>query len=240
MKDSRDSAASPGNALNTPDLSRFCLEPDAAESRRALAWVNSICLVYLLIGVIGLKPPAPAINRHPSASEEAVPTIIEPLIPATPVISPDLNPEEAPSERSSDDAGGVAVTLDSPAVAFAVPTVGNMLVPLNKAAPPPAKPMQAVVSMSAPRIEQIMATGVGGNRPPPPYPADSLRRREEGTVLLLIEVDDSGRIADVTVKESSGYPRLDQLTADYVRRHWLFSAGKGTRLYESPIVFQLK
>ena len=41
----------------TDNLARFCLEPDVSETRRALAWVNAICFAYLLIGLIGLKPP---------------------------------------------------------------------------------------------------------------------------------------------------------------------------------------
>jgi len=40
------------------DLPRFCLELEPAESNRALAWVISICLAYLIVGLIGIRPPA--------------------------------------------------------------------------------------------------------------------------------------------------------------------------------------
>jgi protein TonB len=132
------------------------------------------------------------------------------------------------------------VVVDSPAVAFAVPTVGNVLVPMGMAQAPPANPMQGVAPLSAPRIEQIGVTGIGGSRPPPVYPRESLLNREQGTVVLLIEVDESGKITSVQVKESSGYPRLDQASVDHVRRRWFFALGKGKRVYESPIIFQLK
>jgi TonB family protein len=58
-------------------------------------------------------------------------------------------------------------------------------------------------------------------------------------VVLLIEVDESGKITSVTVKTSSGYSRLDQATADYVRRHWLFDPANSVRKFEAPISFHL-
>jgi protein TonB len=146
---------------------------------------------------------------------------------------------------------------------FSVPTIGNLLVPLTLAPAPPPKPMEAVVPLSAPslgqlggsntgsrrappppieqlpRIEQIRATGIEGNRPPPPYPEESLMNREEGRVVLLIEVDESGKITSVTVKSSSGHSQLDWATADYVRRHWLFDPANRVRKFEAPISFHL-
>ena len=221
------------------DLARFCLEPDTAEAKRALAWVNAICLAYLVIGLLGLRPPPIYVVKHP-LPEEAVPTVIEPLISAVQQIAPDSAAEEAPSEQTSDEAPGVAVVADSAAVAFSVPTVGNVLVPMSMAQAPPAHPMAAATPIRTPHIEQITTTGTGGSRPAPPYPIESRMHREEGTVLLLIEVDESGKIASVAVKESSGYTRLDQGTTEYVRRHWFFGPAKGTRWYESPIIFQIR
>ena len=77
------------------DLARFCLEPDTAEAKRALAWVNAICLAYLVIGLLGLRPPPIYVVKHP-LPEEAVPTVIEPLISAVQQIAPDSATEEAP------------------------------------------------------------------------------------------------------------------------------------------------
>lgn len=222
------------------DLARYCLEPDAAESVRQLAWVNSVCLAFIVMGILGLKPQPVIINKRPVTQEDAAPTVIEPLVAAVQTVNPDSTAEEASSDQPTDAGSIVAVVADSPAVAFSVPTVGNTLVSLNMAQAPPAHPMQAAVAVSAPRIEQINITGTSGSRPAPPYPMESLRPRETGTVLLLIEVDVAGKITSVTVKQSSGYSRLDNATVDYVRRHWFFSAGDSQRLYESPIVFQLR
>ena len=202
MERNRDSnrsgsvVADPAAVREPPDnLVRFCLEPDTAETKRALAWVNAICLAYLAIGLIGLRPPPIYVLKRPLPTEEAAPVVIEPLISTVQQISPDST-EEAPSEQTTEEsAPGVAVTADSSAVAFSVPTVGNVLVPLNMAQAPPAHPMQPAVPISTPHIEQITATGVGGSRPAPPYPTESLIHKEQGTVLLLIEVAESGRVA---------------------------------------------
>ncbi|MGO8702234.1 MAG: energy transducer TonB [Candidatus Brocadiia bacterium] len=246
------------------DLSQFCLEPDPTEAHRVLAWVNSICLIYLVIGVLGLHPAAPVIHRAPAAGLEAAPTIIEPLVSAAQTDAANPTPEEALTDKPTDEnSAAVMVTLDSPAVAFSVPTIGNLLVPLAMAPAPPPKPMESVMPISAPpreplgaanagagrpplppivqlpRVEQIRATGLEGNRPAPPYPEESLANREEGRVVLLIEVDESGKITAVTVKTSSGHPQLDRDTADYVRRHWLFDSADRPRKFEAPISFHL-
>lgn len=229
------------NGLYTHDLARYCLELDPAESKRVLAWVNSICLIYLLIGLGGIKQSAISIQQRARVEEEAVPTVIEPLVTAAQTISADASPETAVTDSSAEDAGpGVAVVADSPAVVFAVPTVGNLLVPMSMAQPPPANPMQGVVALDKPQIEQITITGVGGSRPPPSYPRESLLAREQGTVVLLIEVGESGAVTAVTVKSSSGYARLDRAAMEHVKRTWYFGPAKNKRLYECPFVFQLQ
>ena len=44
----------------------------------------------------------------------------------------------------------------------------------------------------------------------PHYPATSRRKGEQGRVVLRVMLDETGRITAVKVKESSGYPRLDE------------------------------
>jgi protein TonB len=44
----------------------------------------------------------------------------------------------------------------------------------------------------------------------PRYPPTSRRLREEGTVLLLVLVDEKGRASRVEIRDSSGHPRLDR------------------------------
>jgi protein TonB len=193
----------------------------------------------LLIGIIGLRPPPLPINRRPPAQEEIVATVIEPLLTPVQAVSPDSG--DSMSEKAPDDAPpGVAVTVDSPEVVFSVPTVGNLLVAMNMAQAPPSQPMAGAVPLSGVNIERIAVTSVGGSRPPPSYPRDSLRDREQGTVELLIEVDENGSVTSVTPRESSGYGRLDRAACEHVRRTWMFGPSKTKRLYSCPIIFQLQ
>jgi protein TonB len=223
------------------NLSRFCLENDGPDSRRALAWTNSICLAFLLIGLLGVKQPALDVNRKPVIVEDAVPTVIEPIVPAVPTITAGASSEESAGSGSGGEGGPVvAVTVDSAAVAFAVPAVGNVLVPLGLSQAPPPRTMQAVAPVGAPQIEQLGPTGGGGSRPAPLYPLESKKRNEQGTVILRIEVDPAGRVAAVAITQSSGYRRLDEAARDQIQRRWLFGRTSRGQIYDVPIIFQLQ
>lgn len=58
--------------------------------------------------------------------------------------------------------------------------------------------------------------------PAPRYPVLSLRNGEEGTVLLLVKVDATGKPIDVTLKKSSGYRELDRNAMKHVLATWRF------------------
>ncbi|HSH38763.1 MAG TPA: TonB family protein [Chthoniobacterales bacterium] len=61
--------------------------------------------------------------------------------------------------------------------------------------------------------------------PPPQYPAESRKLREQGVVLLKVAVTENGRAADVQLQRSSGFPRLDQAALKAVRR-WEFKPAR--------------
>lgn len=54
-------------------------------------------------------------------------------------------------------------------------------------------------------------------RSPPAYPRLSMRMNEQGKVVLRVELGDDGRIVNVTIKSSSGYPRLDDAALSAVK-----------------------
>jgi protein TonB len=56
----------------------------------------------------------------------------------------------------------------------------------------------------------------------PNYPPRSVALDEEGTVQLLIFVTPDGRVGDVRVSRSSGYPRLDNAAMRTARMKWRF------------------
>jgi protein TonB len=61
--------------------------------------------------------------------------------------------------------------------------------------------------------------------PKPPYPPISRRLREQGKVLLRVQISAQGTALDAQVKQSSGYERLDRAALDAVRK-WRFVPGK--------------
>ena len=52
----------------------------------------------------------------------------------------------------------------------------------------------------------------------PEYPANSVRNREQGTTVLNACVTTDGRLVDVHLAKSSGYPRLDEATVEWAKR----------------------
>jgi len=79
------------------------------------------------------------------------------------------------------------------------------------------RPGKSVVSPT--RIDRDVALTT---RPRPVYPAQALRTREQGTVLVLAHVDTSGQVSDARVVRRSGSPTLDRAAPNEVRR-WKFA-----------------
>ncbi len=92
-----------------------------------------------------------------------------------------------------------------------------------EAPPPPiaATPVPQAPVQIAPPATQLQADNA---LTPPVYPAASIRAEEQGTVTLLIYVLPDGRVGDVKVAKSSGYPRLDQAAMQAARGGWRFKA----------------
>ncbi len=86
--------------------------------------------------------------------------------------------------------------------------------PQPEPAAPPAPPSQPV---SAGDLSSSMT-----HAPPPRYPHESRRKREQGTVLLAVLLSTDGTVIDVRVARSSGHARLDEAARSAVRR-WRWS-----------------
>ncbi|GAB2918641.1 energy transducer TonB [Rheinheimera gaetbuli] len=78
---------------------------------------------------------------------------------------------------------------------------------------------------------------------PPLYPQLSRKLREQGTVVLELTVLASGKVADVTVQQSSGYPRLDKAALLAVQRWRYQPAQRGAEAidyrYRQRVEFSL-
>ncbi len=82
------------------------------------------------------------------------------------------------------------------------------------------------------------------SNPAPAYPNESRRLGQAGLVVLSVDVDREGSAVHIEIKQSTGYPNLDNAAIKAVRR-WKFSPAKIGQLavdskVEVPIRFQLE
>lgn len=151
---------------------------------------------------------------------------IEPKIEPKPEIRPEPKVETQPVpkiEPKSEIKSNAVPTPSTPSASDK--TSAN---PVVKAEPKPAP--KAGDSAERP----IKATG---QIPRPNYPKISEENGEEGTVVLSVLVEPSGKVASVTISKSSGYKRLDQ-AAEQAAKKGKFSP-KGWTQYTVPVSFSL-
>jgi protein TonB len=106
-----------------------------------------------------------------------------------------------------------------------------------------AKTAPAKAAPSAPAIQPPSAEAQGLNNKAPLYPQLSRKKKEQGTVLLLILVKADGTVSEIKLKTSSGFTRLDQAARQAVKR-WQFQPAlkEGQPIdfwYELPLKFSL-
>lgn len=134
----------------------------------------------------------------------------------------------------------IAVSTPAPvaeAPAFVVPAppapVPVAVTPAPTFAPAPPAP-----------ITQARFDAAYLNNPKPVYPSTSRRLGEEGKVVLRVRVDPQGQAADVEIRTSSGYARLDTAAHDAVARWRFVPARRGDEPIAAwvlvPIVFNLE
>jgi protein TonB len=208
------------------ELARLCLSTARREPERKLAWANSVCLLFLLIGILGARQGVIAVKPVPLVRQE-IPIVVQPtVLPPQPAAPKPEQPQPINQPR-------VLVALpNAPNVNFGIPTVGTLVTDAALAAPLP----QAAPA----RISSLANTGAGGERPEPPYPPIALQTGEQGTVVLTLTGDDAGNVVSVDVKASSGFPVLDHATVDFIRRHWRLPTNTDTRLFQTSITYKLQ
>jgi protein TonB len=222
------------------DLARLCLPQEYADSYRTLAWVNSICLLFLLVGLVGLKP-SQIIVRKISPPSESVPVVFTPP-EEQPKPEPQMKqeePDEQPPETPNDvpQVAQVVAAADSSAVAFAVPVPGAVAIsPMAHLATPPPPNVQA-----PPAKPQTFNPNAGGEGtfPEPNYPSLAVRNHYQGTVIVEIMVEESGAISSAKVFKTSGFSMLDDAALQVVQRRWRFPPGP-KRWLHWPCQFKLQ
>lgn len=141
-----------------------------------------------------VAPPAPVrpvIKPRPSKPPSAPRLVAEaPVLAPSEPIAPPPPPEPAPH-------------IEAPALPPA----------------PPAQPASATPLPSGPIALGGELSVVCPERTAPAYPAISRRLGEEGTVVLHVELDETGAVVQAGIKSSSGFARLDEAALTAVR-HW--------------------
>jgi TonB family protein len=212
------------------ELARLCLPQVNRDANLKLAWVNSVCLLFLIIGISGARRGLIAIRPAPPL-EEIVPVVVEPI-----TLPPQETAEKKEIDEDKNNAPQVTVVIpQSPNVSFSVPTIGSLVVPASLASAPPLEPMRAATA-----INSVSSTGAGGERPQPPYPKIALEAGQQGTMLLMLGGDAAANVISVDLKESSGFPLLDRATVEFIKRHWHLPPGTGNQLFQTRITYKLQ
>jgi len=222
------------------DLARYCFPSAMREDGQSLAWVNSICLLFLIVGLMGLKRPVYT-ALPPPPLDDTVPAIIVPP-PETPVVQQEAPPEETEEVTEPTDAPQVVTLVAAPdTAAFSVPFKGPaVLAPASMASPPPLK-MPPRRAPPPPPQGPVLFTQMGQARTPAPvsYPPEAVRSREQGTVMVGFRVETNGVPFDIRVLESSGSAILDRFSTEWIKKRWSFDPGE-EREYKQPFVWKLR
>src|SRR5438094_257466 len=83
------------------ELARLCLPAEYRDDTRTLAWVNSICFLFLVIGLIGLKAPK-VVVRPLNPPAEIVPVVLAPP-EEPPKTEPEVKPDEPQPQETMVD-----------------------------------------------------------------------------------------------------------------------------------------
>jgi TonB family protein len=212
------------------ELARFSLSSANRDENLRLAWVNSICVLFLIIGLAGARRGIISIKSVPPI-REVVPIVVMPQ-----TLPPQAVPQKREQPQEHNEQPRVVVALPSaPNINFSVPTIGTIASSAALATAPPLNPQE-----TASQIVSVANTGSGGERPEPPYPQLAMQNGEQGTVILLLTEDALGSIASVEVKQSCGFPFLDQATVEFIKNHWHLPTNVGTRLFQTSITYKLQ
>ena len=161
-----------------------------------------------------LRPMAPQIAEvfHTPAPVPQIRIIkAEPLPPPPPAIAMP-KPQPAVTHRI---APALPKVEQPPASTAVVNETSANAVPVVEAPPTFTPPPTAVAP--AP-----VETSLAYRTAPLAYPKDGMTHRLEGTVLLRVLVDETGKPIDVIIEKSSGQKILDRSAHDQVLAKWLF------------------
>lgn len=170
-----------------------------------------------------LIAPEPKIAPPPPKAEP------EPQKPQPKPKKPPLKPQPKPTEKTPPPVAKAAAAAPTPAP--------SKTVNQTTAASSPAKTAEPATQLPS-------ADAAGLNNKAPVYPMLSRKRKEQGTVWLLLLVSKEGLVTQLKLKKTSGFDRLDQAALQAVKK-WKFQPARkqGQAIdywYELPLKFSLQ
>ena len=218
---------SPGYELKD-ELARLCLPSANRDRDRKLAWVNSVCILFLLIGVLGarrgviaIKPVPPIRKSFPSSSSRRC-------------CRRSRSPQKRQPEQQIRRRAVVVALPHAPNINFGVPTVGT-LVARQLAAAPPLEPHAGrgpdSFARQHRRGRRTARTALSAHRP---------ARRRTGHGDAFPQRRRGGQCHFRGREGIVRFSRPGPGAVDFIKRHWRLPTGHGTRLFETSITYQLQ
>ncbi len=204
--------------------------PDSRQfMRRWAAPAAAIVALHIAAGIAVLRlvdrPPVPAV----AARELTVSLIAPPAAPvAVPVAAPEPKPVPKPTPKpvvKHTVTPRPPIVPPSQVLATQAPSQTTVAAPPAAPTTPPAPSEAAADAAAAPSAAPSRASSgapisvahLTCDGDPPAYPMLSKRRGEAGTVIVAITVDTHGVVRSATLRQSSGFPRLDEAALEAAR-----------------------
>ena len=217
---------------------------------RTLVIVSSVVMFHLValwaLHTGLLRRMAEVVVPVMMISQSEPPPLVKPQAPAKPPIPTSQTPAPPkPVMTPSPTPAAPAPLAPEPAPVLAAPAA-TAAAPSPPPAPVVAAPDPAVATApSAPaKVELPNSKADYLHNPPPEYPPMSVRRGEQGQVVLKVLIGADGLPQKVELLSSSGFERLDKAALDAAMR-WRYVPGKRGGVaeamwYQVPMIFNLK
>lgn len=180
----------------------------AARMERAVGLVSVIALHALVLWGLWQHRPIPT----PTETATLFVNVVAPPTPERMEQPKRPPPKRKPIEKPRPRPDFAPLVAETPSIAPAD----------HVAPPPPPQPAPRIEAPPTPLPPDPVALGTElavacPERTAPAYPAVSRRSGEEGTVVLRVELDETGRVAAAHVQSSSGHARLDEAALKAVK-----------------------
>lgn len=183
-----------------------------------------------------IKPPAimAVLVQTPKPEPTPTPPPVKPQAPVKPQTAVKPAPKQKPKPVSKPLP---KAPPSERAVQAPTPVEAPVKAPVKK----PAKKVSAPPTPAP--VQPPSADAQGLQNKAPVYPQMSRKKKEQGTVWLLLEVKADGSVGTISIKQSSGFSRLDQAARQAVKK-WQFEPARQHGIaidfwYEMPVNFAL-